>query len=521
MNFKDTDLIVVGGGPAGSVFARIASILGHRVALLEAGEHPRPAIGESSTPLAALSLERLAARYSLPDLHALASWKRSRDLFPEHRRGLKRGFTFFKHQAGEAFHCSEANESRLLVAASPNDGVADSHWWRAQVDQDLFQKAAAAGVEVFQGARVEYVEITDEGVKVRFREGGLDRQLQGALLVDASGAGALLPRQLGLRRKALQTHAGFVGGHFQGVPTFAEVAPDSSCPGDPYPADCAAVHHILEEGWLYALRFDDGLVSAGLLVKGGLAAQNERQAWSLFREITNRYPSLRASFGEARREDRSWWTPRLGRCWNRAAGPRWVLMPHTFAFADPLYSTGLAWTFLGVERLASILEEKGVQDPSIVDGSAFELYAHLLAQEAAHGDRLMATAYQTFPRFEAFTQQAMVYFAAASFMEARGRLRPGERECWEGFLGATDPLFRDLLSEVHRRSRQGDRLGEEEFADRLRPRNLAGLAMAGKRNLYDVEARDLVDGAHLLGLTTEVVEAALPRLMGQPTTEFD
>lgn len=521
MRLKDTDLIVVGGGPAGSVLARIVSKLGHRVILLESDKHPREAIGESSTPLAALSLERLASRYSLPDLHALATWSRLRDYFPESRLGLKRGFTFFKHQAGEAFRCSEANESRLLVAASPHDGVADSHWWRAQVDHDLFQRAAEAGVESFQEVRVESVEFTEECVKARFRRDGQNYEVQGALLVDASGAGAFLPRQLGLRRAPMQTHSGFVGGHFRGVPPFAEVAPESSLSDDPYPADCAAVHHILEEGWLYALRFDDGLVSAGLLVDGGLGVKDEEEAWSLFHRVTDRYPSLQASFADAQRRDRTWWSPRLGRCWSRAAGPRWVLMPHTFAFADPLYSSGLAWTFLGVERLASILEERGGSDPAIADGSAFDFYSRLLAREAAHTDRLMATAYQTFPRFETFTQQAMIYFAAASFMEARGRLCPKAKECWEGFLGATDPLIVDLLAEVHRRSRQGDPLGEEEFAHRLRSRNLAGLAMADKKNLYGVEARDLVQGAHLLGLKTQVVEAALPRLMGQPATEFE
>ena len=506
---------MVGGGPSGSILARIACTLGHRVTLLEAEEHPRAAIGESSTPLAALSLERLAARYDLPDLYSLASWQRSRESFPRHRRGLKRGFTFFKHQKSQGFRCSAANESRLLVAASPNEGVADSHWWRAQVDQHLFQKAAEAGVEALQGARVEGVDLSDGGVEVRFNQGGRRHRLKGSLLVDASGEGALLPRQLGLERRSMETHSGLVGGHFRGVPTFAEVAPESSQLGDPYPADRAAVHHIVEEGWLYALRYDDGFVSAGLLVEGGLNARTERQAWDLFRKITNSYPSLQASFGEARREGRTWWTPRLQRCWSQASGSRWVLMPHTFAFVDPLYSTGLAWTFLGVERLASILEKEGVESPAIVDGSAFEPYAQLLALEAAHGDRLMASAYGTFSRFEEFTSQAMIYFAAASFAEARGRLCSGDRECWEGFLGATDPILRDILEEVRQGPLKGNSRTLELIANRLQSRNLAGLAMGHKRNLYAVEADDLVKASHLLGLSAETVEKALPRLWGE------
>jgi choline dehydrogenase-like flavoprotein len=64
---------VVGSGFAGSLLARILAVQGHDVMLLERGTHPRFAIGESSTPLANLSLERIARRYGLDDCYALAA----------------------------------------------------------------------------------------------------------------------------------------------------------------------------------------------------------------------------------------------------------------------------------------------------------------------------------------------------------------------------------------------------------------------------------------------------------------
>ena len=143
-------IAIVGSGFAGSILARILQGQGHRVLLLDRQRHPRFALGESSTPLAAICLERLAARYGLDDLHALAAWGRWKERLPHLRRGLKRGFTFYGHTPGRPYANGPANERRLLVAASPTDAIADTHWLREDVDHHLVLQAAAAGVEVLE-----------------------------------------------------------------------------------------------------------------------------------------------------------------------------------------------------------------------------------------------------------------------------------------------------------------------------------------------------------------------------------
>ena len=155
-------IAILGSGFAGSILARVLARQGHRVVLLERGRHPRFAIGESSTPLAALALERLAERYGLDDLDSLAAYGRWRRDLPHLRRGLKRGFTFYAHEPGALFRNSERDESRLLVAASPNDEVADTHWLRADVDQHLALAAATAGAEL-----LEETDVTDVAPRAR------------------------------------------------------------------------------------------------------------------------------------------------------------------------------------------------------------------------------------------------------------------------------------------------------------------------------------------------------------------
>src|SRR5438034_6788257 len=109
------DIAVVGSGFGGSLLAMIARRLGRSVILLERGTHPRFAIGESTSPLANLLLEELARRYDLPRLLPLTEygpWKRA---YPEVPVGLKRGFTFYAHRAGERFGPGPERDRQLLV----------------------------------------------------------------------------------------------------------------------------------------------------------------------------------------------------------------------------------------------------------------------------------------------------------------------------------------------------------------------------------------------------------------------
>ena len=73
MTNVSADVAIVGSGFAGSLLARILATIGYDVVLLERGRHPRFAIGESSTPMAHLTLERLGARYGLDDCRDLAT----------------------------------------------------------------------------------------------------------------------------------------------------------------------------------------------------------------------------------------------------------------------------------------------------------------------------------------------------------------------------------------------------------------------------------------------------------------
>src|SRR6266568_3818683 len=152
---RDFDIAVIGSGFGGSLMAMIARRLGRSVILLERGQHPRFVIGESSTPLANLLLDELARRYDLPRLLPLVKWGSWQKTYQQIACGLKLGFTFYHHQFDRPFDYHPDHRNQLLVAASPRDEIADTHWYRPDFDAFLVHVAREGGVEYFDEAKLE------------------------------------------------------------------------------------------------------------------------------------------------------------------------------------------------------------------------------------------------------------------------------------------------------------------------------------------------------------------------------
>ncbi|WP_143172615.1 NAD(P)-binding protein, partial [Actinacidiphila paucisporea] len=90
------DVFVLGSGLAGSTVATVLASQGVSVVLVDAGSHPRMAIGESQTPQLAEWLHILAERYGVPELASLAKvGVTNRVVGPSH--GVKVHFGFQRH----------------------------------------------------------------------------------------------------------------------------------------------------------------------------------------------------------------------------------------------------------------------------------------------------------------------------------------------------------------------------------------------------------------------------------------
>src|SRR5262245_57579356 len=182
------DIAIVGSGFGGSILAMIVRRLGYRFALLERGRHPRFAIGESASPLAGVLIEQLADRYDLPRLRPLSAYGTWQRAYPDVVCGLKRGFTYFKHERRARYQVASDRSNRLLVAASPNDEVSDTHWLRSDVDRFLVREAIDLGAEYVDEVTLESVERLANGtVALAGVRRGAVVSVRAGFVIDASG----------------------------------------------------------------------------------------------------------------------------------------------------------------------------------------------------------------------------------------------------------------------------------------------------------------------------------------------
>ena len=504
------DVAVIGSGFAGSLMAMIAHRLGLRVILLERGRHPRTVIGESSTPLSNLLLEEIAQRYALDNLRSLSKWGSWREQHPEVACGLKRGFSFFHHAQGRTGAIERKDQ--LLVAASPRDRIADTHWYRADFDGYLAGEAQRLGVEYLD--EVELTEFRDEEREVCLRgsRAGQELRIAARFVVDATGPRGFLHRSLGLGERTLPNAqvTSALYSHFTGVRRIAETGGVVLNDVPPYPVDDAAVHHVFDGGWIWVLHFCNGVTSAGIAATEALASRmqlNEgREAWQ---RVLESIPLLREQFRDAGAIQPFRHIPRLGFRSATVAGKNWALLPSAAGFIDPLLSTGFPLTLLGVMRLAEILEQDWKSERFHLEAYAAQTDAELMATA-----RLIGALYANFTDFPVFSAICLLYFAAATYTETARRL--GRPQLASSFLLHDHPSFgincAGVLERAHAVRTQADSEAlVQEIRRVIEPIDVAGLSDTSRRNWYPVDGEDLLRAAHKLHASRDEVLSMLDR----------
>jgi FADH2 O2-dependent halogenase len=512
----DVDVAVVGSGFGGSLTALALARRGRRVALVERGRHPRFVIGESTTPLTNLLLEEIADEYDLPRVRAFSKWGTWQRTHPDVACGLKRGFTFLFHRDGKPFTEDRAHAHQLLVAASPHDDVADTHWYRPEFDQALVREAEAAGVIHLDDTRLDTARDVGAAMELDGERDGRPVRVTAGFVVDASGPRGFLARVLDLGEAPLGWLPPTAGlyTHFEGVDLWDEVSPPDRTP--PYPRDDAALHHVFPGGWIWVLRFNNGLTSAGAALThplaAAIAATDGSAGWD---RLLATLPSVADHFRRARPTRPFIYAPRLAFRCPRVAGERWALLPSAAGVIDPLLSTGFPLTLLGIQRLLRLLEGTA---PGPERASALAAYEERTLRELDATEQIVGTLYRTMDDPDVFRRVSLLYFAAASYSEAARRL--GRPDLAPGFLLREHPTFGPELDACVRlaATRPAGATRSSLFARierAIEPFDIAGLR-ADRAHWYPTSASDLIASAAKLHASREAIAELLTKCGFEP-----
>ncbi len=497
----DFDMAVVGGGFAGSILAMVGRRLGKSVLLLERHRHPRFVIGESSTPLANLLLEEIALRHDLPRLLPFCKWGTWQQAYPSMACGLKRGFSFYHHgPGGNPWRPDPSRSRELLVAASPSDPIADTHWFRPQLDHFLFNEAAQLGAEAVEEARLDPPQFLPAGVRLSGHAPDGPFTARARWLFDATGPRGYLHQSLALP-ESIPPHfpaTEAVFGHFHGVGRWENVRPPEGTV--PFPPDDAALHHVFDEGWTWVLRFNNGLTSAGFARRASRPPHAPPElAWKQWLE---RCPDIAACFAHATPARPIAHLPRLSFRTTRAAGPSWLMLPVAAGFIDPLLSMGFPLTLLGILRISDALQRG--------DNPGFDALGKETLGDLDAGFGMVGALYEAMPAFDAFRNLLMLYFASAIWTETARRLGcPGRAP---GFLLRHHPAYSDATAECIRLARLRRWPEVRERVGRvLGDFDLAGMGDPSRLHRHGCDAAPLLANAGRIGATPAQMSAMLAR----------
>lgn len=391
----DVDVIVIGSGLAGSSMAAVLARGGARVQILDAGSHPRFAIGESTIPYTSMLMRLVSERYDVPEIKRLTTFENVHGgIAPT--CGIKKNFGFLYHREGEPQRYEECHEFPI-----PRITHIENHFFRQDVDAWMLRVAVDHGARVKQQALVSDVDFDEDGVTVHDAQGGSWRA---RFVVDASGFRSPLATKFDLRETPtrLKHHSRSVFTHMIGVEPYEDTVPKGAH-GNPTRWSQGTLHHLFEGGWMWVIPFNNHprainpLVSVGLNLDPRVHPPFDGTPEEEFRDFLRRFPDVAKQFENATAV-RPWVrTGRLQYSSKRTMGYRWCLTSHAAGFVDALFSRGLSNTFEIVNALGWRLLQ--ALDDDDFSEERFEPVQHLEQSLIDFNDDLVANAYTSFQDF--------------------------------------------------------------------------------------------------------------------------
>ncbi len=318
------DVVLVGGGPAGTTAGHYLAQKGHKVLIVERGRHPRFSIGESLLP---------ATTEVWRDLGLLERIEAA---------GFIRKFgAYFDFNTGtgpEYFHFPDASRAKAQFSYEVPRGEFDEILWSAALEAGA-QGIQDTAVREFLGGQ-DGDPIT--GVKLR-GSCGTERDIKSRLVLDCSGRSTLLAKQLDLRVTDPYLNKVAFYSHYRGA--FRSSGEDEGT--------IAII--AIDEGWLWVIPFAGELSSVGAVVDNAVfkAWKNEgldrEGMWARILEATPPVSRRLAGAEQVRPVETA---ANFSYCCTQLAGDGWALVGDAGAFLDPVFSAGVHLAMMGGKHAA-------------------------------------------------------------------------------------------------------------------------------------------------------------------------
>jgi len=324
------DVLVIGGGPAGSTAAALLAAQGRKVVMLEKAQHPRFHIGESLLPANVGLFERLGVRDQVEKI----------------------GMPKF----GIEFISPDHDHRTYLEFAEAWNKDMPSAWQvrRSDLDELLFRHAAARGANTLENCRVRDVAFDADGATVQAEltqpDGSkTERAWRARFVVDASGRDTLLANKLRVKDKNPAHNSSALFGHFTGAQRL-----EGKKEGN-------ISISWFEHGWFWFIPLADGTTSIGAVCWPYYLKSRTKPLKEFFYDTIAMCPGFAERLKDATLVDNAVHaTGNYSYIARHCSGERYLMLGDAYTFIDPMFSTGVYLAmhsaFVGAEVIATCLD---------------------------------------------------------------------------------------------------------------------------------------------------------------------
>lgn len=316
------DVIVIGGGPAGSTAASLLSDKGWSICLLEKDRHPRFHIGESLLPMNLPIFERLGV---LEEVQRIGVKKNAAEFNASDTRRPIDTFYF-----GESLTDLPAHAYQVL---------------RADLDSLLLNNTRRKGAMVFEGLRVTEVELSGDPKRVRAAtEEGRSLCFECRFIIDASGRDSFLATRLNLKRKNRNHSSAAIFCHYRNV---------ARRNGDD--AGNISIYWI-DPGWIWMIPLRDNIMSIGAVCSPEHMKTRQTSLDEFLWHTLNQVQDIRERLKDAHPAAKAQAAANYSYTSSRMAGDGYLLIGDAFAFIDPVFSSGVFLAMQGAESGSELVD---------------------------------------------------------------------------------------------------------------------------------------------------------------------
>lgn len=322
------DVLVIGGGPAGSTVAARLAEMGHQVTLLEKAHHPRFHIGESLLPANLPLFDQLGVRDEVEAI-GMRKW----------------GAEFVSpwHEHRQTFEFSDAWDKSMPSAFQVR---------RAEFDEILIRNAGRKGAQVIEGCRAREVTFlpNDAGVLVQAElDGGATETWHCRFLIDASGRDTFLGNRLKAKQRNPRHNSAALYGHFRGARRL----------------EGRQEGHIsifwFQHGWFWFIPLADGCTSVGAVIWPHVLKARDKPPADFLKDLIGQCPALAARLSQAELVSDVEATGNFSYACDRTHGANYLLLGDAYAFIDPVFSSGVMLAmhsaFVGADTVDTCLRQ--------------------------------------------------------------------------------------------------------------------------------------------------------------------